>query len=506
MPNRAGDVSVSARPARVWRGVALGIFLAAVSHASGQSLSDEIDRAIAGSKLGTARIGISVVDASSGRVLAQRNDQEAFIPASNMKLLTSGAALLVLGEDFAFRTEFRRDGGRLVVVGGGDPALADPELLARLSPPVTVEDVVGKVVEAAAKSGAAEFTEIVVDDRVFDREFVHPQWPVDQLNRWYCAEVAGINFHTNTLSVFPRPGREGVGRPPEITTEPAGDWIEISAGTSKTASGGTTNVWLTRAVDANRFQLHGKVATAVKEPVLVTLHDPPDFFGRMLSDRLDKRGIRCGPVRRASDGDVFGGEVIAVATTHIDDILARCNADSYNLYAEALLKRMGRDVSGEPGSWSNGAAVVRMMITQTVGAGAGTGTVISDGSGMSRQNRLTPRLMTSWLAALQKRAGIGEAFLASLAGAGESTLRNRFEQRAPENTLQAKTGYIKGVRALSGFLTSPETGRRVAFSILINDLKGEHDAAGKRVQETIVLLIDAWLTEQAAEFAGAEER
>ncbi len=508
MPIRAGQSSVTARTSWTrsrWMAVVGTVaMLAPALPALGESLDDAVARVIGAAKIGQARIGVSVVDLATGRTLASRDATGAYIPASNQKLLTSGAALMVLGADFSFRTEFRRDGQRLVVVGSGDPALADATLLERISPPMTVEDVVGRIVDAVPASGS--FAEIVMDDRVFDTQFVHPSWPVDQLNRWYCAEVAGINFHTNTLSVYPRPGREGAGRPPEVTTEPLADWIEIATGLAKTTTGGTTSVYLTRSREGNRFELHGQVANAVKEPVPVTLHDPPVFFGELLSDRLGRRGIACGPVRRASDGETFGGDVFAVTTTHMNDILSRCNSDSYNLYAEALLKRIGHDVSGEPGSWSNGAAVARMTINQVVGADAASGAIISDGSGMSRENRVTPRLMSAWLGAIQKQPGVGAAFLASLAGPGEATLKSRFGARAPVNELQAKTGYIKGVRCLSGYLTHPETQHRVAFSILINDLKDENDGAGKKLQEAIVLLVDDWLSDQSPERADAGGR
>ena len=102
--------------------------------------------------------------------------------------------------------------------------------------------------------------------------------------------------------------------------------------------------------------------------------------------------------------------------------------------------------------------------------------------------------------------GVGAAFLASLAGPGEATLKSRFGARAPVNELQAKTGYIKGVRCLSGYLTDPETQHRVAFSILINDLKDENNGAGKKLQEAIVLLVDDWLSDQSPERADAGGR
>src|SRR6185295_11686507 len=104
------------------------------------SLDDDVSRVLTARKLGMARVGISVIDLETGAALANVNANDPFTPASNMKLLTSGAALLVLGPDFVFRTELIRDGDRLIIRGGGDPALADPIVLKEMEPKLTVSD------------------------------------------------------------------------------------------------------------------------------------------------------------------------------------------------------------------------------------------------------------------------------------------------------------------------------------------------------------------------------
>jgi len=183
-------------------------------------------------------------------------------------------------------------------------------------------------------------------------------------------------------------------------------------------------------------------------------------------------------------------------TTPLADIVARCNRDSVNLYAEALAKRMGHEVTGEPGSWGNGGAVVRMVMTDRLGPSAATTTVISDGSGMSRANRIAPETMTRWLASMSRDPAIGSLFTASLPTTGQGTLRKRFPATTLKNTLHAKSGTINGVRCLSGYLTHPVTGRTLVFSILINDLPltGGSGPKALRLHEAIVAELDAWLT------------
>src|SRR4051812_23030202 len=176
-----GLVAVAAAGVSVWCGTA---------GAQVNSLNEEVTRLVAARKLGEARVGISLVDLETGATLANVHGGDPFTPASNMKLLTSGAALLVLTPDFAFRTELIRDGDRLILRGAGDPALADPVVLQSMEPRLTVNDVLGALAGAVAKAEMKDVREVVVDDRVFDREYVHPEWPVKQLDRGYCAEVS----------------------------------------------------------------------------------------------------------------------------------------------------------------------------------------------------------------------------------------------------------------------------------------------------------------------------
>lgn len=481
--------------------------------APGNGLNERIESIVAAARLGDGVVGISVVDAQTGESLAARQASMPMIPASNMKLLTTGTAVRVLGRDFEFRTTLAGDGDRLVVLGSGDPALADPVLLSELEPRRTVGDVI-ELLASAARAHAGDGTpvrEVIIDDRAFDRQFVHPGWPEDQLNQGYCAEVAGINFHRNVLYVFPRPSPAGEGRPAVLSVQPEAPWLEIEV-KARTVLRGSNSVWLTRPREENRFTLFGDVRTPSQSPVPVTVHDPPRFLGEVLAWHLEQSGTlvadpqrvpepaRQGAarlVRRPGAEESFAGATpLAVVRTPLGEILGRCNAESQNLYAEALLKRVGHHVTGQPGSWENGASAVRMSVTELLGPSHAASTVISDGSGLSRQNRVTPGTMTAWLAAMARSPQDGAAFIESLADLGEGTLSHRFRDARPKNTLHAKSGTISGVRCLSGYLTAPETGRRIAFSIMINNLpSGEPTFAAVKLQEDVVLALDRWLTE-----------
>jgi serine-type D-Ala-D-Ala carboxypeptidase/endopeptidase (penicillin-binding protein 4) len=511
LPRRARACGAPARVAAVLLALTLAVLPAAA-----QELNSRIEAVIANSKLTGAKVGVSVIDLSSGRVLADIRDGTPLIPASNMKVLTSGTALLVLGPEFVFKTELILNGEQLLIRGGGDPALADPAVLDRMSPRMSVEALVGAIASSVKQAGAVRISEVVVDDGIFDRQLVHPTWPRDQLDKWYCAEVSGLNFHTNVLSVFPNPAPEGAGRPPVVLLEPAAPWMQIE-NRARTTGEGKNSVWLTRDPESNRFTMFGEVRFPTKVPVEITLHEPALLAGQLIAVELLRAGVpvgaaapahgkppgreqiqgAIGAVRLVGPEDARSGRTVAAVSTHIRDVLERCNNDSQNLYAECLIKRVGHEVTGEPGSWTNGSSVVRMTLAQHLGAESAASTVVSDGSGMSREDKVSPRTLAKWLDVLQKDTRFGEAFVESLATPGDGTLRRRFSDIKLHSVLRAKSGKLDGVRCLSGYLTDKQSGGRIAFSVMVNDLKeGDQALQALQFHEDVVAIADRWLASQ----------
>jgi D-alanyl-D-alanine carboxypeptidase/D-alanyl-D-alanine-endopeptidase (penicillin-binding protein 4) len=478
--------------------------LAAVQTLAGTSLDDRIDTLVTRAQLGSTVVGIAAIDVRTGELLAEYHPDRAMIPASNMKLLTSGAALRTLGPEFAFRTRLLLDTSdgtsRLILEGDGDPSLGDPEILAASEPAMGPADLLERMAQAAVTRGLQSLGEVIVDDRVFDRTFVHASWPTDQLNRWYCAEVGGVNFHTNVLTLFPRPTSKD--SQPSVEVEPPARWVEIT-NRARTVSEGRNTAWVARPRPANEFTLYGDVRTRTQ--IDVSIHNPPAFTGSLLAAAAARLGVRTPDapppqiVRLAESGERFDRATpVAVVTTPIADVLRRCNADSQNLYAECLLKRTGRHVTGEPGSWENGSAVLRMMIGELVGTDAATTTVIADGSGMSRDNRVSPETLATWLRELYRDDRLRDTFLASMPTTGEGTLSNRFREVRLGHEVRAKSGYLSGVYSLSGYVIDPAADRAVAFSVLLNEVPpGQAARNAKPFHERVVAAIDQWLAEQA---------
>lgn len=481
-----------------------GVLLVAASVALGGPLSGKVSSIISRTDLGGATVAVHAIDLDTGAEVIAHNANLASIPASNMKIITSGAALSVLGTEFVFRTEIRVDSSvsppRLILVGSGDPALGDPVLLERPEVGLTLERLFDQMAAALKAQGIDRVSEIVVDDRVFDRDYVHTSWPTDQLNRWYCAELGGLNFFRNVVTIYTEPTSDNGS--PITTLVPDAPWIEL-ANRARTDTAGTNTAWVSRPNPSDAMTLLGKVRTRTE--IQVSIHNPPLYAGRVIANELAKRGITppdrwaYDHVRLAAETDKFPeSKPVIVVTTPLGDVLRRVNTDSHNLYAEALFKRMGHQVTGEPGSWSNGAAVTRMVISDALGHEMAESTNIADGSGMSRLNKVRPSTITAFMRWLSRDQARWDAFNASLAVPGEGTLKSRFGNTELSTQVAAKSGYLTGIYALSGVLTDPDSGRRVAFSILINDVPGAQARNARPLHEQIVAEIDRWLVPNKA--------
>ena len=491
---------------KLWKLVLAAIVAFAFTFPARADLPGEVAGLLNSSGLQRSSIAISICDASTDATLVSINADQPMTPASNMKLLTSGAALHYLGPRFEFATRLIRAGDKLIVRGDGDPAFGDPELLEIMNvggqEGLDVDVFLDLWVQPVVAAGITNISELIVDDRVFDREFVHPTWPVDQLNRTYCAQISGLTFHANILRFYPRP--DSGGRPNVSNFEPHMPWVFITnRGTCKAKGNEINDAWLARQLETNHLTLYGNVRSAYRPPynVPVTVHDMPEQFAHLMADTLQKAGVKVGSYRVASASDpAFEGESIGPAiTTPISTVLTRCNRDSANFYAECMIKRLGHAMTRQPGSWLNGGAIVRHAVHERLdGSAAASGLVVADGSGMSRENRVTAALLTAWLNSFHQDDRLGPMFADSLAEPGdEGTLRKRFHSSDLRGaTVQAKSGYINHVSCLSGYVTAPD-GRRFSFSVLGNGLKNPGAIANaKRLQEKIVVAIAKELAAQ----------
>ncbi len=422
--------------------------------------------------------------------LVRIDADKPLIPASNLKLITTAAALHTLGADFKFSTQLLLHDGDLVVRSDGDPTIGDVELLKTIG--WSVDTTYQGWAEQIKHLNLPEIRDVIVDDSVFDEQFMHPRWPMNQAHRRYAAQVAAVNLNANCLDVLVHPTSPG--RIVTYTLTPDTGYVTVG---NTCVTGNENAIWLSRKPGTNEIVLRGQTISSVSVPVSVTIHDAPLYAGTVLRETLARNGVRVsGEVRRdreayaryekAAADDKWA--VLAIHETPLVTVLARTNKDSVNLYAEALCKRLGHEAENSPGTWENGTAAMGAFM-KTIGVDA-KAFHFDDGSGLSKENRISPDAITRVLAHAF-RSKHRELYLSTLAVGGmDGTLDNRFAGSELRGRVFGKSGYVSGVSALSGYLKGQDE-QWYAFSILFNGVPSGTNNVAKQLQERIVSAIDA---------------
>lgn len=434
-----------------------------------------------------ADVSLRVVSAENGEVLFSYHANRPLKVASNMKLLTTAAALTTLGRDFTYTTCVRMTGvlsngvlsGDVILTGSGDPNISGRFYGGNVTavPEMWVDAVEGMGVEVVEG-------DIVVDDTVFDREYVNPTWPRNQLSRWYCAQISGLSMNDNCIDITILPASEPGGGVKTII-EPETDYVNI-INTCKTTAKKSDHLYaLFRKDGTNDIYLRGSFWNGVeRQKEWVTIDRPPLFTAAVFKGILSDRGIAvrgdCRFVRGTDREGIRKAETLVCTASTLEQAIKVTNTSSQNFYAEQLLKTVGAAVYDE-GTFSAGLEVIREMIS---GLGHDRSEYeVADGSGLSHGNRLTTSIITDLLCFMYKHKH-GDVFIGSLPVAGVSgTLKKRMVDPPYKGRTRAKTGYILSASALSGY-TETLDGDMLVFSLLINDFDVSNRLV-KRVQDSI---------------------
>ncbi|MBU0639969.1 MAG: D-alanyl-D-alanine carboxypeptidase/D-alanyl-D-alanine-endopeptidase [Planctomycetes bacterium] len=429
-------------------------------------IQDELESLLARTPA-DAQVAVVVQNLDDGTRWFERSPRRPLKPASVMKLFVTAAALIHLGPEFCYTTRLYVHNGELLIVGAGDPGLGDARLADRYGrrPRELLDEWAAHL--RARHIGTLQ--RIVLNDDVFDRQWRHADWPIDQAEAWYQAPVGGLNFNDNCLdaNVLLRSGRV------ELNL-----WPPLPDGfvRNRLTRGTKHRPQVLREPDSDIFEFRGTVAHAGDfRPISV--RRPSVFFGHALKQALVTRDIPVagGVVRRAFTAAQLPQEaLLCTHTTYLPDVLWRCNTFSQNMFAECLLKSLAAyEPSGRradtPGSWPAGRARLHVVLE---GLGLDlAGLALRDGSGLSHQNRVTADQVVQLLTRMDCHPH-GKWFRQSLAAAGEEGTLRRYKDPGLLGRLRAKSGTLNGVRALAGYVDRPDD-TRLAFAVLIN---GQTDA------------------------------
>lgn len=414
---------------------------------------------------------IRIVEPQSRTVVYTHNATKAMIPASNMKLVTTATALDRLGPLYQYKTRVGLCGDTLVVIGSGDPLLGE----SRTDRLYGREDdwFFDEIIDSLREHGVGSVTDIIVDTTVFDDIRVHPNWPENDLNRWFACEVCGLNYNANCIEVTTDNQNGRVA----ICVEPKTAFVEI-INQVRAVSSGPSAVGAYRNRQPNRITIRGKCKNR-EGPFDVAIEKPGAFFGFVLAERLVEAGIPTAGqlLEKGFDDESCQFIPLAEYTTPLIDVLHRANKESLGLAAEALLKTVAAYDSpeGKNGSWEKGGEVVGAYLRR-LGVPAEEFRV-DDGSGLSRENRLSTRAIMAVLLDLY-HGDNWELFRTSLAVGGEDgTIGHHFKDSRYRGSILGKTGYISGVRSFSGICLTDRG--PYLFSIISNRSSLSRDAINR---------------------------
>ncbi len=446
-----------------------------------QALRTDIDVLLASSVLASAHVGLIAESLNTGVVLYEQNADKTFLPASNLKLFTTAAALDRLGPDFRYETRLLStdpnltDGtidGFLYVKGSGDPSFAP-----RFHGGNTLAPF-----EAWAKRlkelGVTRITEGVIgDDSAFDEEGLAPGWSWNYLDTWYAAETSGLSLNDNCYDVRLAPG-EQVGTPIRFSVQPSqayGQWNITATTSNRSGSRGYADslIRVQQTPGGEAVEIAGTMPLN-SYPCEKTLpvKNPTRFFLSELHRVLGAAGIQVGnnleairSVKNRSQYNPAAMTELSVYTSPaLSEIITVTNKKSINLYAEQIFKTLGR--RGEvPGSFTNGFAVVQQFLSKN---GVATpGFYMADGSGLSSHDMVRPRHMLGLLKVMHKHP-TRDIFYASLPVAGQDgTLQGRLGEAPAAGKVHAKTGFIRQAMCLSGYIEN-RAGETFAFTIMVS--------------------------------------
>ncbi len=457
-----------------------------VGDSSERELNSAISRLITRFKIPSAHSSIIISDLRSGEEVYSLNPDLPLKPASNMKIVTTAAALGLLNPEYQFSTGVFADAeiengiltGNIYLKGFGDPFLV-PEFLwdlARLTSIKGIEEVSGH---------------LIVDESFFDTvRYPDSDWQRIKMPLWYNAPTGPLSFNFNAISVWATPG-ERSGDPITVKTDPACGYfiVENSAVTSSPGNRNRLILDLKEEAGFCHLLLTGSMPAGYNpQQYFRHIKNPSMYCGHAFLHYLRQNGIAIG------DKIVMGtvpenAEELVVHKSHpLSSLLRSASKFSNNFMMEQTLKTMGAVCHNTPGTTAKGAQAVKSYLLE---CGISVeGFRMNDGSGLSRNNRTTSRQLADLIRYVVREATYSPEFMNALPIAGvDGTMKKRLNGNGDNRLVRAKTGVIDGVCALSEIIDGRKDNGLV-FSILVNNNRNRHRDVKKFQDEVVSRCLD----------------
>ena len=470
-----------------------------------QTLQQKVDQAVQREPLKGAVVGVMVQD-MQGHVVAQREAGRRMVPASNMKLITTGTGLHALGADFRFETGIGITGtveegtlhGDVYIIGGGDPTIGVSDTVA-----VKPDALFWRWKSMLKEAGISRIDgRIIGDGRAYEGHLENQTWSYDDTGTYYGAGCNALSFYENAVDYNVAAGAEG--EPVKVTQKyPETPWMHFGNLTSTGPKGSGNSLYLYTTDLAPYAEMRGTFSVERKPKMehfankYGALTCAYYFWQNLRATGWDISGgyadiDRGGYVRGKDFVPAYQAGTPRKLGTSQSPVLSRIvrqtNVLSDNFYAEAIFRQMGEKASGIAVYDSCRVAVYEVL--ESLVPGSMEGLRIEDGSGLSRLNTVSPAFLVDYLRAMSRSKAF-DAFLASLPKPGEGTLNTLLPKLTPDQKarLRLKSGSMDGVLCYSGYVLDEEGTPSRVFSFMVNGAKAKTAV----VREALGALIEAML-------------
>lgn len=432
-----------------------------------------------------ASVGMNVIELESGKTIFCLNSDKLLIPASTMKLITSGTTLEILGADYRFKTQISYTGkidkygvldGDLILTAGADPALGSEYFQDHYFE--FLKNWAKQVKESGIKKVNGE---LILDDGIYDSERIPESWIWGDIGNYYGAGPDAFTVFDNLFRItFSSPKKEGR-QTKVIQTYPKIGGLEIE-NEVLTADNNSDNAY----VFGGPFDKHRIIRGTIPRnrrafTIKASIPEPGEVLAESFRQQLREKGVFIdGETRFEKNLSKNTTLIYTQESPTLAEIAEVLNHESVNLFAEHFLKQIAVEKSGignrndaielEKKYWKNRGLDIENIF-------------IEDGSGLSHFNAVSPAFFTQFL----KVMATNEAFVESLAVAGEGTFKRFDTKQLPGKTLQAKSGSMTRVRCYSGYLTT-NNGNKLVFSFMFNHFGGSHSVLIKEIEQLFIQL------------------
>ncbi|NTW32327.1 MAG: D-alanyl-D-alanine carboxypeptidase/D-alanyl-D-alanine-endopeptidase [Bacteroidetes bacterium] len=475
------------------------VFAQVKQDTSVKKLLIEIEKLKNNPLLKKAKWGICVITADSDKTVVAYNDSTGLIPASTMKAINTAAALSILGKDYTFKTTLSYDGiidtkgtlnGNIYIKGGGDPTLGSPRIDSlndiKYLLPLWIKNIKAQGIKNI--KGA-----IVGDASIFDDTIAPASWFNGDLGNYYGAGSSGLNFHENTFRIILKSGNKYKAAAKIKELDPPIPYINII---NKVITGGAYSpqeLWVYGEPYINYRTVKGIVPRNKNQFSLrASIPDPSFFCAYSLYKALIDSGIVVSDSvttqKMLNEKKIEKSNIFTTFYTQLspplDTIMYYTNQKSINTYAEAILRILAFEKTGI-GSTFNGTQIVTQL-WKSKGVDL-TGFIMKDGSGLSPANRVSPRQLAE-ITRCYLSDTLFPVFYNTLPIAGVSgTISSIFKGTYAENNLRAKSGYMAGLRAYTGYVYNKKN-KLLTFGIIVNNHSTTPDKMKSMLEKIMVLI------------------